>query len=156
MSDARTPTPLVGSGARRRMAAKAGFRSSCSPAKEQKQLCCRITRHANLRYGPGRKLSSKRPGTTGCWSAMAKANAAGFLPGIQSRCSALACFFGNFLDGAKPGPHTRMTEWSTHTRWTTVEVLPAANFPLKPDACSPRKNAHMHTRKNFAMVRVSH
>ena len=30
MSDARTPTPLVGSGARRRMAAKAGFRSSCS------------------------------------------------------------------------------------------------------------------------------
>jgi hypothetical protein len=51
---------------------------------------------------------------------------------------------------------TEMTEWSTHTQWKTVEALPAANSPLNAEACSQRKNAHMHKRRIFAMVRVSH
>src|SRR5437016_12103834 len=52
MLDTRTPSSLVGNGAKHRMAAKAGFRSSCSQMKEQKRLCCRIIQRVSSPSAP--------------------------------------------------------------------------------------------------------
>src|SRR5438876_12185104 len=80
MLDTRTPSSLVGNGARRLTVAKAGFRSSCSQMREQKRPSCRIIQRVSSRSAPERKLSSKKAGTSGCWCAMLWQYVAGFQP----------------------------------------------------------------------------